>query len=234
MINEILIKSWEIQGSEMLPNSGTVLVPHDMGPLVHGLLMYYFKSLNIAGNMKRVIGVLDVTYEQDRRTILRSFLKVRDHIIENAFDEAKIIVLKENPELSFKIYSNAKYYDVDPANPEYAVNPESSELGLENERLVCDGDEKMEQIFLWCSWCFGDCTYYDVLMRKFIKERYGVEIENLADKWIKLCWNCFAAAEELKKCSKCRIARYCGKNCQVQDWKVHKVLHEKLHKFLRE
>ena len=227
MINEILIKSWEIQGSKW-PNSRTVLVPNNTGQLIHGLLMHYFKSLNIADNVRRVTGVLDGTYEQHRKTIAHSFLKVGDHIIENAFDEEKIIVLKESPELSFKIISNAKYYDVDPANPEYAVKP--SELGLENERLVCDRDEKVEQLFLWC---FSDCTFYDVLMRKFIKEKYGVEIENLADKWIKLCWNCFSAAEELKKCSKCRIARYCGKNCQAQDWKIHKVLHEKLHRFLR-
>ena len=67
---------------------------------------------------------------------------------------------------------------------------------------------------------------YDINMRKFIKVKYGVEIENLAKKWIKLCWNCFAAAEELKMCSKCKAARYCGKDCQVQDWKAHKMLHK--------
>ena len=67
---------------------------------------------------------------------------------------------------------------------------------------------------------------FDVHMRKFIKEKYGVEIKSLANKWIKLCWNCFAATEELWMCSKCKTARYCGKSCQAQDWKVHKILHK--------
>ena len=66
---------------------------------------------------------------------------------------------------------------------------------------------------------------HDTKMRKFIKEKYGVEIESLAKKWSKLCWNCFAAAENLKKCSKCRIARYCGKDCQAQDWKKVHMIH---------
>ena len=51
---------------------------------------------------------------------------------------------------------------------------------------------------------------YDTEMRKFIKEKYGVEIQDLANKWIYLCWKCFAAVENLKKNSKCRAARYCG------------------------
>merc|ERR1712062_394279 len=57
IINAILVKSWETQGSYCPSNP----IPK---PLVsnwtkhHGLLMYYFKSMNIADNMKRVVGLL--------------------------------------------------------------------------------------------------------------------------------------------------------------------------------
>ena len=70
-------------------------------------------------------------------------------------------------------------------------------------------------------------TLYDISMRKFIKEKYGIEVENLVKKWSKLCWNCFVSNEDVKKnkCSKCGISRYCGRDCQVEDWKVHKKVH---------
>ena len=103
-------------------------------------------------------------------------------------------------------------------------------MGLENERLCFGKDEKAEQMCAYLAAAFvpgvNNLVMYDYVMRKFIKEKYGVEIENLAKKWLRLCWNCFTAAEELKMCSKCRIARYCGKNCQEEDWKVHKILHK--------
>ena len=105
-------------------------------------------------------------------------------------------------------------------------------LGLKNERLVYGNDEKVEQIFVQmaASNLYQGLTLYDIQMRKFIKEQYGVEVENLAKKWSKLCWNCFVPAEDLKKCSKCWISRYCGRDCQVQDWKVHKIVHEQVDK----
>ena len=50
----------------------------------------------------------------------------------------------DNPTLGFRSLLNLEFFDVDPANPDYAVNPISSEVGLENERLVHGNDEKIE------------------------------------------------------------------------------------------
>ena len=109
-----------------------------------------------------------------------------------------------------------------------------------NEKRLYGKDEKAEQISVYLEAMpfliekLAGSTMYDTEMRKFIKQKYGVEIESLAKKWSKLCWNCFAAVENLKKCSKCRIARYCGKDCQAQDWKkVHKIAHVMQERFLR-
>ena len=109
-----------------------------------------------------------------------------------------------------------------------------------NEKRLYGKDEKAEQISVYLEAMpfliekLAGSTMYDTEMRKFIKQKYGVEIESLAKKWSKLCWNCFAAVENLKKCSKCRIARYCGKDCQAQDWKkVHKIHSSYIKRFVR-
>jgi len=230
MINEVLVKSWETQGS-VCPLSfepEAVLLTSERF-CIDGLLMYYFKCLNVAENMKRVVGL-----KGGQTWHVHSFLKVGEHIIDNAFNEEKTNWMQEDPS-RFRHELSLEYCDVDPADPEYTVYP--TFVGLKNERLVNGKDEKAEQNFVMdlgniptLPMMLVDVNMYlyDINMRKFIKEKYGVEIENLFNKWIKLCWNCFATAQELKMCSKCRVARYCGKNCQAQDWKVHKILH-KLH-----
>ena len=220
MINEILIKSWETQGSIAPSTTNGEKLPliTNQCQLVNGLLIYYFKSLNIADNMKRVVGL--------KRGEVHSFLIVGDHIIDNTFCESVVKAIQVNPLLAQIL--DSKCYDVDPADPENNADPKSSGIGLKNERLVFGKEEKMEQMEVWISarFWFSNLTVFDTHMRKFIKEKYGVAIDSLANKWVKLCWNCYAATEELKKCSQCKIARYCGKNCQVQDWKVHKILHK--------
>ena len=52
VINAILVKSWEIQGSHCpkIPGSGPLADKKCV--TVHAFLMYYFKSMNIADNMK--------------------------------------------------------------------------------------------------------------------------------------------------------------------------------------
>ena len=90
----------------------------------------------------------------------------------------------------------------------------------------------MEQIFvqLAATNLYKGLTLYDIQMRKFLKEKYEVEVESLAKKWSNLWWNCNVPNQDVKKnkCSKCGIAKYCKKECQVQDWKVQKIVHAHL------
>ena len=100
-------------------------------------------------------------------------------------------------------------------------------ISIDKLRFVCGQDDKMEQKIAYESSCafYAKYTLYDIEMRKFIKEKFGVEIQSLLKKWSRLCWNCFTEKEGLKKCSMCKIARYCNKDCQAKDWKIHKELH---------
>merc|ERR1712062_550779 len=209
MINAILVKSWETQGSNCPSNPQFKSLASNKCICVHGLLMYYFKSLNIADNMSRIVGSSSRT--ETFVPFVHSFLKFGDHVIDNTFvlghmkhwknkNESSSMILNE--ESFFEYEKTSKYNIGDPADPKYGVIPQSSEIGLKNERLVYGNDEKVEQIFVQmaASNLYQGLTLYDIQMRKFIKEQYGVEVENLAKKWSKLCWNCFVPVEDLKKC----------------------------------
>ena len=68
---------------------------------------------------------------------------------------------------------------------------------------------------------------YDILMRKFFKEEFGTDVEDLVTKWSTRCWNCSAEEGADKRCAQCRLAKYCSKECQTEDWKkCHKLQHK--------
>ena len=69
---------------------------------------------------------------------------------------------------------------------------------------------------------------YDLLMRNYLKNQ-GFEIEDLVQKWRMRCWSCSENLQEnLKTCTECKMAKYCGRECQKSDWKNHKLLHKEL------
>ena len=86
--------------------------------------MYYFKSMNIADNMKWVVGLISRT-----EVFVHSFLMLNDnhHVIDNTF----VLGLMEdyNNESCFNYFLTSKYIDTDPADPEYVVDPLSSDVG---------------------------------------------------------------------------------------------------------
>merc|ERR1712062_938045 len=144
IINAILVKSWEMQGSHCpkLPGSGPLVSRNCEA--VHSFLMYYFKSMNVADNMERIIG----SARCENGTIVHSFLKIGDHIIDNTFIESNMENWNNIPRKMFKAYLALKYNDGDPSDPKFGVLRHSSEIGLENERLLFGDDDKSEQMSL--------------------------------------------------------------------------------------
>ena len=41
-------------------------------------------------------------------------------------------------------------------------------------------------------------------------------------KAARVCKNCGKEASKMQKCSRCRLVRYCSRDCQLADWKEHK------------
>lgn len=56
-----------------------------------------------------------------------------------------------------------------------------------------------------------------VLMTKFLREKFTLDIPDLVDKWKNRCWTCGKRfGIDLKTCSACKWAKYCGKKCQAE------------------
>eukprot|EP00091_Calanus_sinicus_P017137 TRINITY_DN36982_c0_g1_i1.p1 TRINITY_DN36982_c0_g1~~TRINITY_DN36982_c0_g1_i1.p1 ORF type:complete len:322 (-),score=122.70 TRINITY_DN36982_c0_g1_i1:55-981(-) len=55
---------------------------------------------------------------------------------------------------------------------------------------------------------------YHLLMQDWVKTRWGKAAPNIE--------------EELKTCTDCKVARYCNRDCQKQEWRVHKLLHKEI------
>ena len=54
--------------------------------------------------------------------------------------------------------------------------------------------DMVEKYLVFALECIGlnpSVRMYDMLMRKFLKEEFGVEVQDLVTKWTKKCWfNC--------------------------------------------
>lgn len=60
--------------------------------------------------------------------------------------------------------------------------------------------------------------HYFGVMREFMAKRYEVNID-VSRIVHETCWNCNGKFDKLLKCGKCKVALYCGRECQKSDWK---------------
>ena len=91
--------------------------------------------MNIADNMKRIIGSLDRKNAFGFGAFVHSFLKIGDHnIIDNTFNLESMEHWNNIPFKMFESCSASNYNDGDPADPKFGVLPQSSEIG--NDQLI--------------------------------------------------------------------------------------------------
>eukprot|EP00092_Neocalanus_flemingeri_P015514 GFUD01016795.1.p1 GENE.GFUD01016795.1~~GFUD01016795.1.p1 ORF type:complete len:299 (-),score=86.37 GFUD01016795.1:8-904(-) len=68
---------------------------------------------------------------------------------------------------------------------------------------------------------------YDLLMRNFVKEAFGIDVDPVYEEMTGACWSCGLAGGELKTCTGCKAGKYCDKKCLQEDWmKMHKLMHK--------
>ena len=240
IINAILIQSWQIQTS--LDDALSRIDACNFK--IHGFMVYYFKCMpSIKQNIKFVVGQETMKNLADNSTPM-AFMKIGSHHIHNAFPKNKFFRLACSETLLAKYWYDKLLIDEEPttfklSDPkdtqrlmekwgEPATNLKIGAIQLNKLKLVCGRDEKMEQKLAYESsrYFYASSLVYDIQMRKFIEENYEIKIPSLSDKWSRLCWNCFTQIDKKMYCSKCLITQYCSKECQVQDWVVHKELHK--------
>ncbi len=89
--------------------------------------------------------------------------------------------------------------------------------GLFKQKWTSFQNDDMKRIVRF-RYCHGSAECLDNIMTKFQKV-VGSEL-------LHKCENCGKSGTEntLKKCGKCLTIKYCGKNCQISNWPVHKAL----------
>ena len=164
--------------------------------------------------------------------IARAFFEIGDkgHKVDNAY----CMDSWWEPQYTLIMTYMREFIDEDPGTTKRPFvktlkreKQESGSVSRKKTRLIWGPNAKMEQTLVFETGCKFKIlsSLYDITMRKFIKEKFGIEIQSLSEKWSRLCWNCAEEKADLKKCSKCFIGQYCSKECQRADWKVHKEHH---------
>eukprot|EP00088_Acartia_fossae_P031341 TRINITY_DN3224_c0_g1_i5.p1 TRINITY_DN3224_c0_g1~~TRINITY_DN3224_c0_g1_i5.p1 ORF type:complete len:338 (-),score=65.48 TRINITY_DN3224_c0_g1_i5:191-1204(-) len=72
---------------------------------------------------------------------------------------------------------------------------------------------------------------YSILMLEYLKNNFSISPPKVEDKMSKECWSCkkeYTESDQLRTCTGCKVAKYCDRDCQRQEWKVHKLLHQEL------
>ena len=68
--------------------------------------------------------------------------------------------------------------------------------------------------------CSRECQFREEARRA--EEAKEEREEGEPKRKVRVCENCSKVAETMQKCSRCRLARYCSEECQLEDWKEHK------------
>ena len=154
-------------------------------------------------------------------TIPHVWLTIDGHIVDNTFIEH----ISEEDLLLVK--SQYCYIDKEPTeySNEYFLGDESTRrLGNEDHNIklfkwILTNPDKAFAI----SHNKPQIQDYYKMITLFMKTKYQADVLDFA-KCDSNCWGCNKDRVELKKCSRCKIAKYCSKQCQKTDWKdIHKL-----------
>merc|ERR1719510_2276140 len=250
VINKLLRKSWESQSSTIPECDGhgdfSDFIVSNSSLAIAGLLTTYLKTLNI-NNVSLVFGIAlwdkatqnDEVFE-DYEGTPQVWLDVEGNDIDNAYvdiptsDDITIDFIYNLRKLNKYVRENPwktkhKLY-LDQESQTATMSQTLHNLKIFREYHNVENFEKYLVFTLSYVELNPTVKMYDILMRHFLKTQFDVEPEDLAAKWSKKCWACGKEKnkEELKSCTVCKMAYYCGKSCQTEEWKIHKLLHKEL------
>lgn len=205
---------------------------------VTGLLSRYLKSIGISS--KPVCGIFKPVVDfAGLKGAPSVFLKIDEIVLDNSYlHQTEKATQRKNVKDFYTIIPQLRtgkaYIEESPCKTniemvgkkELGHNPEDSAEYLET---CCETDLNMAKhlanVFHNDDVNVGTIMY-DKIMREFIKEKFEVEVEDVAEEMVKKCWGCGEENEKLSACSGCQFARYCGKDCITKEWgEMHKVMH---------
>ncbi|KAK3100131.1 hypothetical protein FSP39_015179 [Pinctada imbricata] len=201
-VTRILRRSFELQAQNNVSNACG---------FVNIILMRCFEASEI--EVQSVYGTVDLCGLQ----MPHVWLRIHDHIVDNTYCEDiptdMFIMMKEG----------AKYGDEIRESQLYLGDQVTQNAGIDDHNI---------RIFQWMLRPENSQKCLHLLKNKiqlrryfeemciFMKKQFGIDIPEVT---YKKCWACEKIGDDFKVCGKCKIAKYCSRNCQRNDWKqLHK------------
>jgi len=75
---------------------------------------------------------------------------------------------------------------------------------------------------------FEVCLAYSFLLESTNKNKRDYFLTLTEEKYKDVCLACGKKAENMKRCSGCKVSNYCSRECQKNNWNNHKSICEKL------
>jgi len=169
------------------------------------------------------------------------FLDIDGHIIDNSYTHLEE---KWTPEMNMEAFverfSQRKqlenYVRESPSGTKLAIigkeflGEKFNQMDINYLEIVCQTEMNQDKHLAMQICKYGGnlgVFLFDLLMRNFINETYGVCLEPVEKEMAGKCWSCGLAGEDLKTCTGCKIGMYCDKNCLQDDWMdMHKLMHK--------
>ena len=206
-VNSILKDSYNLQKQLLVTNACA---------FVNIILQRCFKAVDI--ETKIIYGILDY----GDYLIPHVWLTIDGKIVDNTY-------VMHIPEYQFVINkSTAKYIDEEPSE-----SNNKCFLGDEETRSKGNDDHNIK-LFKWflnnqdqalaMSFNKLQIQHYYKMMTRFMKGKYNVTVPSFvpSDHY---CWKCQKEGMLLKSCARCKVSKYCNKQCQKTDWKeIHKIV----------
>jgi len=206
---------------------------------ISGLLSRYLTSIGIKNSVICGVYKPSVVGYDALKGCGQVFLKIEDFVIDNVYlHQTEKATQKKNVKDFYStmphIRTTNAYMEELPSKtelpmigkkelgddvetyPEYLESASKSQLNLTKHLAnACKNDDINAGVVM-----------YDIIMRKFIKDKFDVEIAPPVEEMETKCWGCGEVKDKLSLCSGCQFARYCGKDCITKDWaEMHKLMH---------
>jgi hypothetical protein len=209
-INDIMNTSWKIQKELCVGNACLI---------VNCVLRRCLKAIGVHANKIYGIfnpGALKVPHVSLK--IPHVWLKIEGHVVDNTFvkdlTEPDLITMKESA--TYTATSVEEEEDL------YLGDDVTESLGIGNHSVAnfewMFSNEDKGLVLSKNKFRFSE---YFKMMTEYMLQKYKANVEQVSETVVTNCWCCNRSDIPLMTCGNCKIAKYCNRECQKNDRKIH-------------
>ncbi len=222
-INKVLRQSIKVQGGSTA--SGLKYLLSNDCIMTTGLVHHYLAALGIDSEV--VAGTL--SEPRLRFTVPYVWLEVNGEVINTSF----AFDFNEDDDYLYAHLTDGNFQKCSDKNmhcTEWTLPAEYARAAFEDVLANGNNESIGKSVTFWLTYGSESLLLYHEEMCKYIKNQFGKDVPDLKEEWRQKCWKCVEVKSEaeLKRCAKCKLAMYCGQECQRADWRDHKRQHKQL------